>query len=72
MISVADRETIRHPGGRAGTINLVLEPAVAERYRLLLYEPFLAAEGVVQRGGGVVAVRVESVRGMASSASEGP
>jgi error-prone DNA polymerase len=44
-----------------GLINLVLPPPVAAKYRPLLNEPLLAAEGVVQRQGHALSVRVGRV-----------
>jgi len=44
-----------------GLINLVLPPPVVEEQRMVLDEPLLVAQGVVQRAGSVVNVRVERI-----------
>ncbi len=45
----------------AGLINLILTPDVADRYRRVLDEPLLLAEGRVERGDGAVNVQVEKL-----------
>lgn len=55
----------------AGMVNLVLPPKVVACHRSLLDAPLLVAEGVVQREGRVVSVRVVRVWPVGAGSLEG-